>query len=223
MTSAGELQAMRSDQLRIASLADREEIMIKEDRVRVVGGCSQISPAPDLICSVVACFRMPDLTFVQGSWARAETDLEYVPSYLAYREGPVLAKAFDMLGTRLDVLLVRAAGVDHPEGLGMARHMGYLLSVPTIGVTESPLSTDKTRNRPGPLPFCPGPGRATVHISRGWEVDWPTSVGIVRSCTRNHRMPEPIHTAKALCRALIGPFVREVFRDGGYLQPERMP
>jgi deoxyribonuclease V len=63
----------------------------------------------------------------------------YVPALLAVREGPLLAAAVESLGARPDVLLLAAAGRDHPRRAGLALHLGAMLDVPSIGVTDRPL------------------------------------------------------------------------------------
>ena len=65
----------------------------------------------------------------------------YVPGLLlALREGPLRAAAYRRLPARPEVLLVDATGRDHPRGVGLALHLGVVLDVPTVGVTDRPLA-----------------------------------------------------------------------------------
>ena len=41
-----------------------------------------------------------------------------------------------------DVLVVNGTGLDHPRHAGMALHLGYLLDLPTVGVTHRPLCAE---------------------------------------------------------------------------------
>jgi deoxyribonuclease V len=63
----------------------------------------------------------------------------YVPALQAMREGPLLTAAVEILPRRPDVLLLAAAGRDHPRRAGLALHVGAVLAVPSIGVTDRPL------------------------------------------------------------------------------------
>src|SRR2546425_8294960 len=45
---------------------------------------------------------------------------------------------------RPDVVLVAGAGKDHPRRAGLALHLGAVLDVPTVGVTDDPLSPPET-------------------------------------------------------------------------------
>jgi deoxyribonuclease V len=190
-------EELAEDQLAISRAAEVAEEYFSPDSVLRVAGCSQLAVTAGRIASCVACFDIHDLRLLEASWAVVRTDFGYAPAYLAYREAPPIVKAVEALATRPDLLLVPAGGVDHPRRIGMARHLGYLLSLPTIGVTRRPL-VDST-----PASLRPGPGRAPIYISRGWGLDSRSSFEVVGRCMRNHRMPEPIHGAKLICRRMV--------------------
>src|SRR5690606_2014026 len=69
----------------------------------------------------------------------------YVPGRLALREGPLLDAAVRALPRRPDVLLVHAAGRDHPRRAGLALMLGAALELPSIGVTARPSSRPASR------------------------------------------------------------------------------
>jgi deoxyribonuclease V len=78
----------------------------------------------------------------------------YIPGCLALREVPLRASAVHGLARRADVLLVDAAGRDHPRRAGLAVHLGAIVEIPTVGVTDRPLVAR------GPLP-ADHPGAAS--------------------------------------------------------------
>jgi len=78
----------------------------------------------------------------------------YEPGLLARREGPLLEQVVQSLPSRPDVLLVNATGRDHPRRAGLALHLGAVVDVPTVGVTDRPLVAEG-----------PGPGRDRGDIS----------------------------------------------------------
>ena len=53
--------------------------------------------------------------------------------------GPLLEAAILALTERPEVLLANATGRDHPRGAGLALHLGAVLDLPSIGVTDRPL------------------------------------------------------------------------------------
>lgn len=138
----------------------------------------------------------------------------YVPGLLALREGPVLERAVRALDVVPDVVLVNATGRDHPRGAGLALHLGWVLDLPTIGVTDRPLvATGSTpglhtgqtsplrlgdrvvgarlRVRTGVRPLC-------VHAA--WRTDAEVAVTVVRSHVRRARTPRPLREARRLAR-----------------------
>jgi deoxyribonuclease V len=140
----------------------------------------------------------------------------YVPGHLALREGPLLERAVRELETAFDVLLVNATGRDHPRGAGLALHLGAVVDVPTVGVTDRPLVAEpeaepgddlgswvrllldgevvglvvRTRARARPV---------VVHA--GWRTDPQVVRSIVLAASGRARTPEPIRRARHLARS----------------------
>ncbi|CCG03653.1 endonuclease V [Blastococcus saxobsidens] len=138
----------------------------------------------------------------------------YVPTQLSAREGPLLVAALEALGGRPDVLLLAAAGRDHPRHAGLALHVGAVLGVPSAGVTDRPLRAA------GPPPG-PGRGDASALVLDGAEVArwvrtapgvrpvvahaaWRTTGGVaaalVLAATTSVRTPWPLREARRLAR-----------------------
>ncbi|WP_242335102.1 MULTISPECIES: endonuclease V [Anaeromyxobacter] len=135
---------------------------------------------------------------------------------LALREGPLLAAAVAALPEPPDVLLVHAAGRDHPRGAGLAVMLGAILDVPSIGVTQRPLVAA------GPPPEDRAGARAPLardgeelacwlRIRRGvrpivahaaWRTTPDVAAGLVLATTLGTLMPEPLRRARERARAL---------------------
>jgi len=202
MCFEGEKELLAEDQRNLARrIVESRGIGVAE--VHTVGGCSQISLAGGLVASTVVSLRLGGLGPIGASFAVVRTDFDYLPTYLVYREGSPLLKALDSLGSMPDVLLVPGVGIHHPRAMGMARHLGYLLSLPTIGISRRPLGTIHPEDGlalAAPPPFKPSPERGTIYVSPGWGIDQASSEELVRLCMGDHRLPEPIHLAKTICR-----------------------
>ena len=138
--------------------------------------------------------RFVDTATLEGRFADA-----YRPGYLALREGPLLERAVRALSLRPDVLLVNATGLDHPRRAGLAIHLGAVLDLPTIGVTDRRLTapgeelarTVVTRRGSRPLVVHPG-----------WHTDLADAVDVVLGLCRSARTPEPLREARRLVRGL---------------------
>lgn len=138
----------------------------------------------------------------------------YMPGLLALREGPCLASAVRALDTRPEVLLVDASGRDHPRGAGLALHLGAVLDLPTVGVTNRPLLARGSwpgdpRGATAPLMIDASqvatwlrtrPGARPVVVHPAWRTSVAVAVEVVMRATRGHRTPEPMRHARRLAR-----------------------
>lgn len=150
----------------------------------------------------------------------------YAVGYLALREGTLLEGAVRALPFPPDVLLVNATGRDHPRRAGLALHLGAVLDVPTVGVTDRPLRAEdvapgdargsaapleldgevvgyRLRTRRGARPVC-------AHA--GWRTDAETAREVVMGSVHRARTPEPLRVARFVARSRRA-------RDEGRLPP----
>ena len=139
----------------------------------------------------------------------------YRPALLALREGPLLAAAVHALPARPDVLLVNATGRDHPRRAGLALHLGAVLDLPTVGVTDRPLLAeggwpDDAAGAAAPL-LLDGervgcwlrtrPGVRPVAVHAAWRTGVEVAVAVVLAATRRPaRTPEPLRRARTAAR-----------------------
>jgi deoxyribonuclease V len=139
----------------------------------------------------------------------------YRPALLALREGALLEAAVRALPLRPDVLLVNATGRDHPRRAGLALHLGAVLDLPTVGVTDRPLLAggDPPADAAGstsPLLLDGEPvgcwlrtrqGVRPVAVHAAWRTDVATALAVVRLATRRPaRTPEPLRRARTAAR-----------------------
>jgi len=139
----------------------------------------------------------------------------YEPGLLALREGPILEAAVRALPRLPDVLLVDATGRDHPRRAGLALHLGAVLGVPTVGITDRPLvaSGQPPEDRRGacsPL-YVQGelvgywvrtrPRVRPVCVHAGWRTDPDTAVAVVLQLVGRFRTPELLRLAREAARA----------------------
>ena len=189
----------------------RERLILQwDDRpVATVGGVD-ISIKPETARAAIVAIRFPELTPVEAVTADAPLVFPYIPGLLAFREGPAVLAAWEMLDTRPDLLMFDGQGIAHPRGVGIASLMGLWLDRPTIGVAKSRLYgkhnevgpargdradlTDRkgnvigtvlrTRERTNPL-----------YISPGHQIDVRHATEFVLACLTGYRLPEPTRWA----------------------------
>lgn len=118
------------------------------------------------------------------------------------------------LGEHPDVVLVAAAGRDHPRGAGLALELGAVLQLPTVGVTDRPLLA--TGAPPGPnrgdwsglvahgeevarwVRTATGVRPLVAHAA--WRTTAETAAAVVLATTEAARTPEPLRVARRLAR-----------------------
>ncbi|NPA86456.1 MAG: endonuclease V [Candidatus Diapherotrites archaeon] len=120
------------------------------------------------------------------SW-RGKVHFPYVPTYLAFREAPFMAKAAGGLVDEETLLLVDGHGTSHPRGAGEAVHVGAILGVPSLGVAKSPLTRGQESFR-------------GAYISPGWGLPDPRIVE--RFWFDGKKQPLPLEVADRLSKRM---------------------
>ncbi len=95
------------------------------------------TPTTGIGAFVVLSF--PELTVVEKVYEVLEVKVPYVPGFLAFREIPLLVKAFTRLKNKPDIVIVDGHGIAHPRGMGIAAHFGVVTKTPSIGCAKKPL------------------------------------------------------------------------------------
>ncbi len=158
----------------------------------------------------IAILSFPELALLECVTHVHQSDFPYIPGLLSFREVPAILEALGKLTQVPDLLLVNGHGVAHPNGLGVASHLGVLLDLPTVGCARSVLvgsyvepelfagassslvwqgeiigTVYRSRNRVAPLFISVGHG-----LSRQQAQDW------VVACCQHYRLPEPLRLAQ---------------------------
>lgn len=153
----------------------------------------------------------------------------YRPGLLVAREGPMLLAALraalDRSPETVDVVLVDATGLDHPRRAGLARHLGAVVDLPTVGVTHRGL-TDRARppalarrgdrvdveldGDPVAAWVCTATGTRPLLAHAAWRTDVDVAVAVVLRTSHPGsaalpggtagRTPEPLRQARRVAR-----------------------
>ena len=130
------------------------------------------------------------------------------------REGRLLQAAIRALPERPEVVIANATGHDHPRGAGLALHLGAVLDLPSVGVTDRPLLASggepgPERGARSPLLLDGGPvalfvrtrmGARPLVVHPGWRTDLDTAASVVLAAVRRARTPEPLRRARREAR-----------------------
>lgn len=94
----------------------------------------------DKMHAAIIVLELPSLKPVARSLVSDKTSFPYIPGLLAFREMPVLLKAWNRLQLMPDVLILDAHGIAHPRRMGIATHFGIEIDKPTIGCAKNILT-----------------------------------------------------------------------------------
>lgn len=182
-------------------------------RIALVAGADvSFSKGSDAVYAAVVVLSFPELHPIEEKTAAGSAAFPYIPGFLTFREGPVLASAFEKIETSPDVILFDGQGIAHPRGLGIASHLGLLLDRPSIGCAKSVLVGKYAQPGMSRGSFTPlvkdglqtgvalrtRTGISPVFVSIGHRVDIAGAIGLVLACAPRFRLPEPIRRAHCL-------------------------
>jgi deoxyribonuclease V len=169
----------------------------------------------ELVRGTACLFTYPGLELLEEAAAELKCLFPYIPGLLTFREGPVLITALSKLRSTPDALLFDGQGIAHPEGMGIAAHVGALLDIPSIGCAKSrlvgkhrePASKKGSRARLVFKGNTVGAALRTrdgvrhIYVSPGHRIDLKDAIDLVLGCTTRYRLPEPIRCADRLSRS----------------------
>ncbi len=189
------------------------------DRIRLVAGVDA-AYFGGLAFGAAVVFDYESMRGMEAQTAVRRVCFPYIPTLFSFRELPIVAAAIGKLTLQPDIILVDAHGRAHPLRFGFASHLGVVLGKPTIGVAKRRLVGEKKLVGQETLLLDRGEvigavvatkqGAKPVYVSGGHMISLETAVEVVRHCTRNNRLPEPIRAAHELAvqerKAQIAPF-----------------
>jgi len=180
------------------------------EKIRFVAGVDVAYTKKMSICAAVV-LDFNSLGLVETQIALCETHFPYIPTLLSFREIPQTLSSIKKLRTQPDVILVDGQGFAHPYRCGFASHLGLVTHKPTIGVAKSKLIGEIEESKAQEdVALLKDKGQVVgamlttkqnckpVYISVGHMVSLGTAIKIVKHCTRDNRIPEPILKAHEL-------------------------
>lgn len=200
------LRRLREEQLKL-----RDKISLKDEfkSLRTVAGIDVAYLNTNKAIGACAIFDYIKRKLIRTETAELAIEFPYIPTYLGFRELPVIQALVERLDSKPTVLMIDGNGVLHPYGFGIASHIGVILDLATIGVAKSllcgtlerklKLKRDCTkifhRGRLVGFAFKPSShSKQPIYISPGNKISFETSLAIVQKFCKS-RIPEPIKEA----------------------------
>jgi len=162
-----------------------------------------VSYVKSLGIAVAAALTFPDMRLKEYVVVKGEVNIPYVPGLLAFREAPLLIKAYEKLGINADLLVIDGHGITHPRKFGIASHIGVVLDLPSIGAAKKILRGSIIRRNGNEYLVIDGEigavvariGKKTIYLSIGHKVSINYIENIMNKLFKGHYLPEPTYIA----------------------------
>ncbi len=204
LTGVPILVALRAEQARLAASVSEEDEQVAP---RTLGGVD-VAYAGDRAFAVAVSLDALTLRTLEVCEREVRAEFPYIPTYLAFREFPAIAAAWQGLREKPDLLFVDGHGRLHPTLFGFACFAGVRLGVPSIGIAKHPLA-----GRPAPsagrvrdavpiemdgvvrgYAWTPPEAARPFYVSVGHRISLRTALEAAQRATRR-RYPEPLVVA----------------------------
>ncbi|XP_004498613.1 uncharacterized protein [Cicer arietinum] len=206
-----------------------------EERLRYVGGVDISFSKNDssMACATLVVLDFNTLQIVYQDFSFVTLRVPYVPGFLAFREAPVLLDLLEKMKRTNNpfypqLLMVDGNGILHPQGFGLASHIGVTANLPTIGIGKNLHHVDgldksrvmklleaKENSSKDFITLVGSSGRTwgvamrskqrslkPIFVSIGHRISLQTAITIIQM-TCKYRIPEPIRQADISSRDYI--------------------
>jgi len=205
------LKELEDYQRRLARRVVLEDNVKIED-LRFVAGVDQAFLG-DKVISACVLLSFPSLEVVKRDVKIEDVEFPYIPTFLMFREGKPAVNVVKSVLRDVEkvILLVDGSGIAHPRRCGLATYLAIETGIPSVGITKRRLygrveePRDVMESKPiydnseiigYALKTCKN--CKPIYVSPGSYITPETSLEVVKSCLRGHRLPEPIRLAHTL-------------------------
>jgi deoxyribonuclease V len=206
------LQRLRTIQNNISARIVLEDTFT---HIKSVGGIDIAYTAGDKAFGAYVATDFTTETVIEEHVLPTKVEFPYIPTYLAYRELPIIKRLLEMVDFPPTILMLDGNGILHPRCAGIASHVGVTLGLPTIGVAKSLLCGKLASTPPVKgatkifingrhVGYALKPPNSTrlIYISPGHKISLETALQVVKKLCK-YRIPEPLRKAHILSTSMI--------------------
>jgi deoxyribonuclease V len=172
------------------------------DKINTVAGFDVAYPKNEFeeVCGACVVFDYKSKSVVEEKIVFKNINFPYIPTYLSYREFPLIKELIEDFSTKPSILMLDGNGILHPNRCGYASYTGIMLDLPTIGVAKSLLCgkvEDKIvsiNNQKVGYAMNSSRAKKPFYISPGHRISLETSKKVVKNFQK-YKLPEPLRQA----------------------------
>ncbi len=113
------------------------------EKLELVGGIDltfeKMQDNPTRAWASLVVLRLKDFKVVYQKVIEGVVDFPYIPTFLAFRELPLMLRLYQEAEVKPDVFFIDGQGVAHPRGCGIASHFGVATNSVSVGVAKKRL------------------------------------------------------------------------------------
>jgi len=209
-----DLKELERIQLECAKRVIKKDVLTD---VKTVGGIDVTfhKENPNIAWACMVVVELPNLKPINYKVIKDKVNFPYIPTFLAFRELPIMLKLYQILDFKPDVVLIDGQGISHPRGCGIASQFGVEVDTVTIGVAKKKLCGEYTppKNARGSFSYLiynqeiVGAVLRTrdkvkpIYVSIGHKISLETAIELVLK-TSIYRIPEPLRLAHNLLKKI---------------------
>lgn len=206
-----DIEKLKAEQRKLAKLVVAKD-SINFDTVKFIAGISTFidEKSKSIIVGIVVTDE--NLEVVEQRFVKKRLNFPYITGFRSYRELKAIVECYNKLEVRPDVIFIKASGILHPRGLGLASHLGLAVDNSVIGITNSPLCGDLKNDKvylKGKIKarlLSLKQGSKPVVVSVGHNISLNTAVALTKKFTvKPNKLPKPL--------ALANKYVKKVARE----------
>jgi deoxyribonuclease V len=197
-----DIESLKAEQKKLAKNLSLSDPFDFNNATRFAGIDIQTDMEKKEITAVIVVLD-ENMETIEEKYAKARISFPYIPGFRAYREIPVIVKAFQKIEESPDIIFILGHGIAHPRSLGIASHLGLIIDKSIIGIAKNILHGDEENDKV----FVKGKIVARkiithqssnpIFISPGNKISINTAVEITKRCVREpHKLPEPLVKAR---------------------------
>ena len=212
---------MRIEDLKRIQIECAKKVIQKDDfeKIETIGGMDltfeKIDENPTRAWASLVVIELKTLRPVYNLVVEDEVSFPYIPTFLAFREMPLLLKLYERATVKPDVYFIDGQGVAHPRGCGIASHFGVETGEVSVGVAKTKLFGNyrEPERKRGSFTYLRYRERIIgavvrtkdntqpVFVSVGHRISLKTAVELVLKTSR-FRIPEPTRLAHNLLQGV---------------------
>jgi len=148
-------------------------------------------------------FEYPSLKMIDWYGYKGKYSFPYIPTYLVFREGPIIYELLKDIVHHLDLIIFDGQGIIHPLRVGIATHMGFIFDKKTIGfakkllygnLVDGKVVDPQTGMVLGYEVYLGKRGRP-VYISPGFRISPEKALEVILKMRDGYKIPRVIRSA----------------------------